>query len=97
MSTQPGDAQPVRTVPPKAGMPNDAPADPVENQRKAPPSREDNRSSYSLSNDNYDLLWKEAKRLNLSMTGAMNVLLEELQQWRSGTRRFTERRAQPRR
>jgi hypothetical protein len=60
--------------------------------RVGPPSRESNRSSYSLSNDNYDLVWKEAKRLNLSMTGAVNVLLEELQQWRSGGRRFTERR-----
>jgi hypothetical protein len=88
MSTQQGDAQPVRPVSPKA----DATAHPLENSRKAPPSREDNRSSYSLSNDNYDLLWKEAKRMNLSMTGAMNVLLEELQQWRAGGRRFTERR-----
>jgi hypothetical protein len=87
MSTQPGET-PVHPVSPKAGENGE----PVENQRKAPPSREDNRSSYSLSNDNYDLVWKEAKRLNLSMTGAMNVLLEELQQWRSGGRRFTERR-----
>lgn len=64
----------------------------AQQERVSPPSREANRSSYSLSNDNYDLLWKEAKRLNLSMTGAMNVLLEELQQWRAGSRRFVERR-----
>jgi hypothetical protein len=64
----------------------------AQDERSAPPSREDNRSSYSLSNDNYDLVWKEAKRLNLSMTGAVNVLLEELQQWRAGGRRFVERR-----
>ena len=79
-----------------AGTINNENSAPVENGRKAPPSREDNRSSYSLSADNYDMVWKEAKRLNVAMTAAVNFLLDELRQYRSGERRFVERRKVPR-
>jgi hypothetical protein len=69
---------------------------PVENARRSPPTREKNRSSYSFSSANYDMVWQEAHRLNLPMTGAVNVMLDELRQWRTGQRRFVERRKQPR-
>jgi hypothetical protein len=61
-------------------------------ERTAAPSRERNRQPFSLSDENYDQVQKEARRLNLSMSGALNVMLDELLQWRSGARRFVERR-----
>jgi hypothetical protein len=63
-------------------------------ERTAGPSRERNRQPFSLSDENYDLVQKEARRLNLSMSGALNVMIDELLQWRSGARRFVERRNQ---
>jgi hypothetical protein len=79
-----------------AGTINNENSTPVENGRKPAPSREDNRSSYSLSADYYEMVWKEAKRLNIALTAAVNVLLDELRQYRSGERRFMERRKVPR-
>lgn len=73
---------------------------PVENETSqrngCTPSRERNRSSTSLSDENYDLVWKEARRRGFPMTVTLNLLLEELTEWRSGARRFNERRKQVR-
>ena len=54
------------------------------------------RSSYSLTPEVYDYVWKEAARHGCSMTDALNFLIDEIQQWRSGARRFVERRRQTR-
>jgi hypothetical protein len=64
----------------------------AETRRTAPPSREANRSSFSLSADNYDMVWNESKRLNIAMTAAINVVLDEVRQWRNGLRRRPARK-----
>jgi hypothetical protein len=64
--------------------------------RRPAPLREQSRSSYSLSDENYEMIWQIAKRLNIGMNAAVNVALNELKEWQRGDRRFVERRKQPR-
>lgn len=65
--------------------------------RLRPPGRAPkNRASYSLTIENYDYLCKESFRHGVSLSDALNFMIDELQQWRSGARRFVERRKQQR-
>lgn len=54
------------------------------------------RSSTSLNNENYDMVWREARRRGYPMTVTLNLMLEELREWREGKRKFSERRKQAR-
>jgi len=54
------------------------------------------RVKISFTNEAFDLMCREARRHGWSPSDAVNYMLSELDDWRSGRRKFIERRKQPR-